>query len=233
MVDVQNFTQMNELRAQVYRMFGSLYFKELTLEQLRALSRQDFGAFAELDGEIARGIKEMERALRHVHSGLREDLAVDYAHIFLAAGSSKNEVRGVPFESVYTSEAGLLMGPARQSVYKIMLKEGVLPDEALHVPEDHLSFECEFMAHMADKSSEALGRGDKAEAKRCVAVQQDFRSEHLANWIDKLYAAIDGSCRTRFYRGVAMVTRAFIRIDADLLDECGAILDEKDQRAAS
>lgn len=233
MEDVQSFISMNKLRAQIYRMFGSLYFKELTLEQLQVLSQQDYSAFAELDSEIAQGVKEMQRALRHVHSGLREDLAVDYAHIFLAAGSSKNEVRGVPFESVYTSDAGLLMGPARQSVYKIMLKEGVLPDASLHVPEDHLSFECEFMAHMADKSVDALRLGDKEEAKRCVDVQKNFRREHLANWIDALYAAIDGSCRTRFYRGVAMVTKAFIRIDEELLNECDAILEDPRFRAAS
>lgn len=224
----QEFNQINAFRAQIYRMLGWLYFKELTTDQIESLAQQDYSVFAELDPEVAQGAREIELALRRAHPGLREELAVDYAHIFLAAGSGKNEVRGVPYESVFTSESGLLMGQARQSVYKTMLKEGVLPDESLRVPEDHLTFECDFMAHMADKSVEALERGDVEEARRCVAVQKEFRADHLANWIDALYQAIAGSCRTRFYRGVALVTKGFVRIDADLLDECEALLGAAD-----
>lgn len=225
---IQEFEQINDLRSQIYRMLGSLYFSELTMDQIKSLAEQDYRAFFELDPEIAQGAQEMERALRHPHSGLREDLAVDYAHIFLAAGSTKDEERGVPFESVYTSEERLLMGPARQAVYKIMLKEGVLPEESLHVPEDHLSFECEFMAHMAAKSVDALKSGDVEEAKRCVEVQQKFRVEHLANWIDDFCAAVIRSGRTRFYCGVALVTKGFVRLDEELLGECALIFSEAD-----
>jgi TorA maturation chaperone TorD len=221
----QDFRQLNQSRAQIYRMLDSLYFTELTLDQIKSLSELDFGAFADLDPELAKGAKEIERALRHVHPGVREDFAVDYAHTFLAAGSGKTEARAVPFESVYTSDTGLLMGPARQSVYKIMLKEGVLPDENLHVPDDHLSFECAFMAHMANKSAEALEAGDSAEARRCVEVQKDFRTEHLANWIDAFYEAVDKTCRTRFYRGAALLTKTFIRLDEELIAECAALLE--------
>lgn len=225
------FGQINESRAQIYRMLGSLYFTELTASQIRSLAKLDQTTFEGLDPELARGAREVKRALGHLHPGLREDLAVDYAHVFLAAGSTKDETRAVPYESVYTSEEGLLMGPARQSVYRVMLKEGVLPDASLHVPEDHLSFECEFMAHMADKSTQALRAGDAAEAARCMDVQREFRTEHLANWIDDFYDAVDRCCRTRFYRGVALMTRAFIRIDAELLEECASLLETLPTRA--
>lgn len=221
---IQEFEQINALRAQIYRMLSSLYFTELTMDQIKSLAGQDYSVFSDLDPDLARGAQEIERALRHPHSGLREDLAVDYAHIFLAAGSAKDEDRAVPYESVYTSEERLLMGPARQSVYKIMLKEGVLPDESLCVPEDHLSFECEFMAHMAENSVDALKAGDAEEAKRCIAVQQAFRDDHLFNWIDDLYTAVLKTARTRFYRGVATVTRAYIRLDEELLGECALML---------
>lgn len=225
MIYLEEFDQMCEMRSQIYRMIGSLFFTELKPEQIERLSQQDYRSFADLDPEMAQGAKEMERALRHAHPGLREDLAVDYAHTFLAAGSTKDEARAMPFESIYTSETGLLMGPARQSVYKIMLKEGVLPDESLHVPEDHLSFECEFMAVLSEKSLAASRAGNVSEARRCVEVQEDFRANHLANWIGDLYQAVDRTCRTRFYRGVTMMTKAFVRIDKDLLEECMMLLD--------
>lgn len=229
MGEIQEFIQTNKLRAQVYRMLSSLYFTELTMDQIKALSEQDFSSFSDLDPEMAEGAKEIARAVRHPHSGTREDLAVDYAHIFLAAGSSKNEIRGVPYESVYTSESGLLMGPARQAVYRIMRRENALPDPSLRVPEDHLSFECDFMTHMADKGVLAAEGGHLDEALRCMEVSQDFRDNHLANWIDIFYKAVDRTARTRFYRGVAMITRSFIRIDEELLGECRRLVEEASQ----
>ena len=220
------FASMCEMRARVYRMLGSLYFTELTDEQIRTLAEVDYSAFADLDEELARGAKEIERALRHVNSSTREDLAVDYAHTFLAAGAGKSEARAVPYESVYMDESGLLMGPSRDAVYKMMLKEGVLPDAALNVPDDHLSFECEFMATMADRAAEALAADDVEKARYCVGVQQEFLSAHLARWIDVFYHAVDQTCRTKFYRGVALMTRAFVRFDAGLLEESAGALAE-------
>lgn len=222
--DAARFAQTMGLRAQVYRMLGSLCFTELTDEQIRLLSQQDFSSFAALDDDLARGAKEVERALRHVHSGTREDLAVDYAHTFLAAGTTKHEQRAVPYESVYTSDTGLLMEQAREDVYKAMLRERVLPDASLRTPEDHLSFECEFVAALADRAVAALEAGDGDETVRLVGVQQAFRQDHLANWIDAWCAAVDGTCRTKFYRGVALMTRGFVRLDGQLLDECAALL---------
>ncbi|MGN0076066.1 MAG: molecular chaperone [Parafannyhessea sp.] len=212
------------LRAQVYRMLGSLYFTELTEEQIRTLAAVDYASFAELDEELARGAKEIERALRHVNSSTREELAVDYAHTFLAAGAGRAEARAVPYESVYLDESGLLMGPSRDRVYKAMLKEGVLPDATLNVPEDHLSFECEFMATMADRAAAAFEAQDRQEALRCVDVQREFLHSHLAAWIDVFCRAVDQTCRTKFYRGVALMTRAFVRFDAELLDEQARLL---------
>lgn len=219
------FSDMMALRATVYRMLGSVYFTELTTEQIEALAAWDFASFADLDIEMAEGAKEVARALRHIHSGTREELAVDYAHTFLAAGSGKTEMRAVPYESVYTSESGLLMGPARQSVYRIMAGEGVLPDVSLHVPEDHLSFECEFMAVLAERSVSAFESGDVDEARRLLELSATFREEHIANWVEDLCSAIEATCRTRFYRGFALVTRAFIRLDGELLAECAAVVE--------
>ena len=218
------FMSACEMRAQIYRMLGSLYFTELTDEQIRALSEVDYSTFADLDEELARGAKEIERALRHVSSQTREDLAVDYAHTFLAAGAGKAEARAVPYESVYMDETGLLMGPSRDSVYKSMLKEGVLPDVSLNVPEDHLSFECEFMATMAQRAAEAYQAGDIERACYCTDVQQRFLHEHLARWIDAFYKAVDQTCRTKFYRGVTLFTRAFLRFDEGLLEESRRLL---------
>lgn len=227
-MDKQEFCDLSATRAQIYRMLGSLYFTELTEEQIASLAALDYSQFADLDEELAKGAKEIERALRHVNSDTRQDLAVDYAHTFLAAGAIKNEDRALPYESLFVNSTGLLMGPQRDTVYKAMLKEGLLPDASLKVPEDHLSFECEFMAAMADRAVAALKEDNVAEAERCTGVQQEFLRDHLSTWIGKFYDAIDKTCRTKFYRGVGLMTKAFVRFDEELLAESRELLGEEE-----
>ncbi len=211
-------------RTGVYRMFSSLYFKELTDEQVRFFASEGLATLAGVDERLAQGARTAVRFLHRVTSATREDLAVDYAHTFLAAGSTKGEQRACPYESIYTSERGLLMQEARDSVYKCMLGEHLAPDEKLHVPEDHLSFEFDFMAALAERMADALEAGDLAEAARLFDVQRSFHADHLLNWIDRLCDAIVRCCRTDFYRGVAEMTRGFVHMDAELLEEAGAEL---------
>ena len=222
-----DFVQMSELRVGIYRMLASLYFTELTSDQIATLAECDYGTFGQLDEELSRGAKEVARCLRHVNPATREELAVDYAHTFLAAAAAKAEKRAVPFESCFTSETGLLMGPARESVYKMMLKEGVLPDASLKVPEDHISFEFEFMAHLAEKSTAMYRRGDVEGARESVALQKEFWESHLIGWISDFCTAVECVCRTRFYRGIALMTRAFVRLDGELLDESARMVVEE------
>ena len=49
----------------------------------------------------------------------RQELAVDFAGSILAAGSYE-ERRATPYESVFTSETGLLMQEARDDVYRFV-----------------------------------------------------------------------------------------------------------------
>lgn len=211
--------ELLEMRESVYRLLSSLYFKELTEEQIRYLSTADFDGLDDLDPLIGEGLSRMKRAVRRINSGTREDLAVDYAHTFLAAGSSKEESRACPYESVFTSRDGLIMQEARDEVYRFMLNEHLCPNERLRIPEDHFAFMCEFMADLCARSVDALEREDFAEAERLVGVQRAFFEEHMDNWVGMFCDAIEGCCRTDFYRGVSMVTRGFMNMERDLLDE--------------
>lgn len=214
---VEQIVELANMRINVYHMLSSLYFKELTIEQIEFMSKLDLSGFDELDERIGQGAHEMKRALRRVDDGTREDLAVDYAHTFLAAGSVKGETRACPYESVFTSDQGLLMQDARDKVYKYMLDEHLAPDENLRIPDDHLSFMFDFMAEMSRRMVVELEAQDLKEARRLLFVQQSFHKEHLLNWIFDFARAVRGCCRTRFYGGVASVTEGFISLDAELM----------------
>lgn len=215
-------TQLMSMRASVYRLFSSLYFKELTIEQIRFLHDADLEGIGELDEDLAEGVRNVHRALRRVNEGTREDLAVDYAHTFLAAGTTKDESRACPYESVFTSDQGLLMQEARDDVYRYMLGEHLEPSQNLHVPEDHISFVFEFMASLCQRYNEAVEARDSAEAARLLALQREFFEAHIYSWIDQLCNAIEGCCRTSFYRGVSQMTRGFVRFEHGVLAELAA-----------
>jgi TorA maturation chaperone TorD len=109
------------------------------------------------------------------------------------------------------------MQEARDDIYKIMHREHLEVDPALHVPEDHISFEMEFMGQLCVLLTEALRTGDFPEAHRLTALQRTVHKNHLLNWIDRFCDDIETCCRTRFYRGVGKMTKAFIYLDEELI----------------
>lgn len=211
-----------EMREGVYRLFSSLYFKELTEDQIRFLHDADLDGFEEMSETMAEGAKNIKRAVRRINSGTREDLAVDYAHTFLGAGTTKGESRACPYESVFTSRDGLIMQEARDDVYRYMLNEHLEPNANLRIPDDHLAFVFEFMANLCVRFNEAVAAGDASEARRIYEVQREFFEKHIYSWIGRLCDAIEGCCRTSFYRGVSQMTRGFVEADHEILADMDA-----------
>lgn len=228
---VEEIMSVNEGRANFYRVLAHYYFKELTDEEIDCLADQDF---ADMDGGeplIAEGFADMRAYLRKRNTGTRQALAVDYAHTFLAAGNYES-FAATPYESVFTSELGLLMQEARDAVCKLYCEERIQPDASLRTPEDHVSFEFEFMACLIERTNDALRARDWEKALSYAHKSHDFHRSHLANWIDDLCDAVMDVSETRFYRGVSKVTRGFIQVETDVTsDEIEAI--EEAQAAIS
>ena len=115
--------------------------------------------------------------------GTRLELAVDFACSILAAGTYEERM-ATPYESVFTSESGLLMQEARDDVYRLMCEAHLGVKEELRTPEDHLSFECEFMAKLADRQAEVCKtdfyRGVGEGTRGFVHLDADFIADSLA-----------------------------------------------------
>lgn len=229
---VAQLVAVNEGRAAFYRMLAQLFFKELTQEQVEHLAGMDFAGLSGDDALIAEGYDDMRRYLRRMNTGTRQELAVDYAHTFLAAGNYES-FAATPFESVFTSELGLLMQEARDEVYKMYCAERIQPDAGLQVPEDHVSFEFEFMATMLERTNEALAAGDMPRALACARTAEAFHRNHQLNWIDDLCDAVADVAETRFYRGVAKVTRGFVHLEAEVVADEAAVLEELQEARAA
>lgn len=224
--------EVNRGRASFYRMLAQLYFKELTAEQVKHLAGMDFSGMSGDDETIAEGYADIRRYLRHANGGTRQELACDYAHTFLAAGNYET-FAATPYESVFTSEMGLLMQEARDEVYKTFCSQHIQPDESLHLSEDHISFEFEFVATMLDRINDAILDGAFGHACELAQVVSDFHRDHQLNWIDDLCDSIDDVAQTRFYKGVGKVTRGFVHADTEVIaDEIDALRELADPAAA-
>lgn len=229
---ISQIIEVNAGRAAYYRMLGELYFRELTQEQVDHLAGMDFAGLAGDDALIAEGYEDMRRYLRHANSGTRQALACDYAHTFLAAGNYET-FAATPYESVFTSELGLMMQEARDEVYKMYCAQHIQPQADLHMPEDHLAFEFEFLATVIERTNAALLADDLDRACELAETVASFHRLHQLNWVDGLCDAVLDVAETRFYRGVAKVTRGFVHMDTDVIaDELDALQELAGKQAA-
>ncbi len=154
-----------EARAAFYRTLASFYFKELDQDGIDRLAASDLAAIEADDALMRAGYADMAAYLARRDGGTRQELASDFACALLAAGSYE-ERRATPYESVFTSESGLLMQEARDDVYRLFCEQHLAVDEALRTPEDHLSFELEFMATHLSFELEFMATQAEAAARR-------------------------------------------------------------------
>ena len=144
---------------------------------------------------------------------LRQDVAADYNQLFL--GMSAHPV--APYESVYTSEEGLLMQDARDEALAAYRTWDLTVPESFGLPEDHVALELELMALLADRAASALETGGGEEAERLAEAQRTFATEHLT-WVDALCDDIQKRARTAFYYNVAALTKETLAADRELLE---------------
>ncbi len=214
--EIEDAAVLNAARQGFYVFLASVYKLELTEAQIEALARQDLPVD---DKYVGAGYAVVKEYIRHRHSGTRQELAVDYARVFLCAGMYE-QLMAPPYESVYTSEDHLLMQDARDEVLDRYRSEGLdLPADNT-TPEDHLSFELQFMAKLIERAQESLEAGVLDRYEELCAKQRVFFNEHLMNWVPRLCADVRAYAKTDFYRGIADITEGFLRFEGELF-ECG------------
>ena len=207
---------------------SSILFLELTQTQIDALKDLDWAQMVtdDMSPEMASGYKGIGRYLARSGANVRQDLAVEYARIFLGAGVSEEQL-AVPFESVFTSPEGIMMQDSRDDVVRVFRSQGMAVDKDLNVPEDHISFELDFLAFMADRTAAALDAQDGSATKDpadpatatnqadavnqvadLISVQVSFIENHLLNWIDPLMERVEACALSPFYPSVMKVLKS-------------------------
>lgn len=206
-------------RASMYRMLAQLYFKPLTQEQIDALAALDLAELASEEGSsYADGYNDLYRYLRRRNTGTRQELAADYTSVFYGAQTYEGRA-AQPFESLYRYDGGLIMGEASGEVFRAFRQSAVKVKDGLDLPDDHLSFIFEFMAHLCDRALEAVDGGDFDRASRILESQRAFFEAHIASWFPRFKALANKLVSTRFYRGCLKLTKAFLDEEPESMRE--------------
>jgi len=128
-----------------------------------------------------------------------------------------------PYEAVYRDERvvedevvrGLLMGPSTAAVTVLYREAGaeVAPD-LFELP-DHVGLELGCMHVLCEAEARAWERGDRPAAARAQQLQWRLLIKHLLQWVPSLCRRIRANAPGPFYRGIADLTEALVRQEAE------------------
>lgn len=217
MEELIEYTEISIGRGNMYSFLGHIYKVEVDEELISLIHRMEFPS--EGSNKFIEGFEMIRNYIKFPILDPLTDLAVDYAKVFLGAGKTESESCAYPYESVYTSPERLIMQDARDDVLAKYREYGLDRSEDCNEPEDHIFFELEFMGVLCKQTHKSIIAEDNSAVLSCLVEQKNFIEQHLLNWVPRFCNDIEKYAETDFYKGIAKVTEAFIKMDIDITDE--------------
>jgi anaerobic sulfite reductase subunit A len=191
---------VQETRENMYGFLSRLYILEVNPPLLASLQALRFPE-DRVEPELAEGYEIFQEYLVHCSEDSLDDLAVDYARVFLAAGVAQG-LAAFPYESVYTGKHRIVAQEARSGAAAAYAARGLaLGDKMPKVPEDHAAVEMAFMAHLCREAG--------------IPEQRKFFDSHLQNWVPAFCRDVEKYAHTCFYRGLGRITGGFLKLERD------------------
>ena len=212
----ENLIDFCENRSRVYALLSRCYETEIDAAFADALAGE--AALASDDAELAAGFAALQADLADCDEDALEQLAVVFDRAFFGMGP-RSAQKAFPYESVYTSEGGLMMQDAYSEVLRLYRAAGFAKDPGFTEPEDHLAVELAFMVRLCERAVEALRAGDEAAAEAALAEQRAFVRAHLLNWVPAFARDMKASAESGFYAHLATFTEAYLAADVEALAE--------------
>lgn len=220
-----------------YGMLARIYYSPLKEEEIVALrgaglagpgmpgGESEASEVSEGERLLGEGLATMAKGLAE-RENLRRDLNVDYTSAFYGVVQYKGKT-ATPYESVFRDAAGELYGEQRTEVFNALKRDALRLREGIDLPEDHLSFELQYLAILAGRAAEALRAGRLQDALAGMAKQRAFIDEHILSWIDDLADMAQKLLELDFYRGVLKATKGFLLVVRDELEALGHDIGEQ------
>ena len=200
-------------RSNIYGLLAAIYRREMTSDLLKQLKDPSMlGVLSNL------GLKLNNGFLEKPEHQLLEDLAVEYARLFIGPGKHIS-----PHESVHhkrdDGQWGQLWGPTTAEVKKFIESTGLSYQSEYTGLPDHISVELEFMQQVLQRQEQAWEADDDETALLCLKNEKKFVDQHLFGWIPDFCEKVIEAAEMPFYREMARLTRSFMEFEKKELKE--------------
>lgn len=212
-MDNQTKIEVLGARAYAYQVLHSLFGTHPTEAQLSVLRDPITREAFEVVGSSEAYRAAVDAFLAAIPTEFSDDLESEYTRLFEGPG----ELRAAPWESVYRSNQRLVFTEETIEVRKAYLAQGYIPRQFPHMPDDHVSLECDFMNRLAIRASEDLYAGNAMGSDKAQADSLAFLKAHLGLWASAYADAMNGGEEV-FYPAAAKLLAEFVREDIKLLE---------------
>ncbi len=208
-VELKDLAETSQERSNVYGLLAVIYRTELKSDLLKQITEPPvLQALSDL------GVQFENDFLQKAGDDLLEDLAVEYARLFIGPGKHIS-----PHESVHhqrdDGQCGLLWGMSTVEVKKFIESTGLEYKSDYQGLPDHISVELEFMRELLLKEGEAWRKEDKQEAIYFLKIEKKFMEEHLSRWIPEFCDKVISEAQLSFYREIARLTKSFLELEIE------------------
>jgi len=209
----ENIKELAGHRSSIYGFLAAIYRREMTSDLLKQLKDPSMlGVLSNL------GLKLNNGFLEKPEHQLLEDLAVEYARLFIGPGKHIS-----PHESVHhkrdDGQWGQLWGPTTAEVKKFIESTGLSYQSEYTGLPDHISVELEFMQQVLQRQEQAWEADDDETALLCLKNEKKFVDQHLFGWIPDFCEKVIEAAEMPFYREMARLTRSFMEFEKKELKE--------------
>jgi TorA maturation chaperone TorD len=215
---IEELKSILEGRSEFYLTLGGFYFSPLTQEQIDAMAQVDYSVYDAGESLLAEGFNDIWRFLRKRNTGTRQTLAVDFTTAFGGMETWKGKA-SLPISSIFLSEHGLLYQGSRNDVFTLYKRQALKLNSKANMPEDHLTYEFEFLSILSQRVIKALDEKDKKTAIEELRLSRRFIAEHILTWMPLFADLANRLIKSRFYRGVLKITEGYLILDIETIDD--------------
>jgi len=231
---------LHQLRAELYTFLSDAFLEELDeadLDRFAERASQDGTDLVPIEGpeldetaEPFEGtdlLREFGENLQAIDDGERatlvEDLAAEYASLFLTAGSKQVN----PYESFYLGDEPITNQKPTivvKNIYEELDYEaaGDHPE-----PEDHVGHELAFVAHLCRSAARSHDAGEREYARRYLNLQKEFLEKHLLEWAPDFCADVRENTDEPFYEAIALMTEDFLEQEPAMIEYMMELLEDE------
>lgn len=156
------------------------------------------GAVVALNEAIDAGIEGGEEWM--------SNLAVEWTRLIVGPAQTP----AVPYASFYLSESKLVMTEETLAVRRQYLNAGLALHGAVHLPDDHLGIELDFLYFLEREIVIAEALGDVVAATAARARCIEFVDGHLGRWVPNFADQLSAATSSAFVQAIAATTLALL-----------------------